>query len=75
MPYQRPGSLTADETYAVTAFLLYLNGIVDEKAVLSEQTLPRVKMPNRDGFIADPRPDIPRKQTESPGGGGPKADR
>ena len=75
MPYQRPGSLTADETYAVTAFLLYLNGIVDEKAVLSEQTLPRVKMPNRDGFVADPRPDIFRKQTESPGGSGPKVQR
>lgn len=63
MPYPRPGSLTPDETYAVTAFILYLNGIVDEKAELNETTLPRVKMPNRDGFVPDPRPDVPASKT------------
>ncbi|MGA7921460.1 MAG: cytochrome c [Candidatus Acidiferrales bacterium] len=62
MPYPRPGSLTPDETYAVTAFILYLNGIVDEKAELNEATLPRVKMPNRDGFVGDPRPDVPTRK-------------
>ena len=62
MPYPRPGSLTPDETYAVTAFILYLNGIVDEKAGLNESTLPRVKMPNRDGFVGDPRPDVPTRK-------------
>jgi mono/diheme cytochrome c family protein len=64
MPYPRPGSLTPDETYAVTAFILYLNGIVDEKAELNEATLPRVKMPNRDGFVGDPRPDVPTRKVD-----------
>jgi mono/diheme cytochrome c family protein len=61
MPYSRPGTLTHDETYAVTAFILYLNGIVDEKAELNEATLHRVKMPNRNGFVPDPRPDVHNK--------------
>jgi cytochrome c len=64
MPYPRPGSLTPDETYAVTAFILYLNGIVDEKAELNEATLPRVKMPNRDGFVGDSRPDVPTRKVD-----------
>ena len=59
MPYQKPGSLTVDETYSVTAFVLFINGIVDEKADLNERNLPQVKMPNRNGFIPDPRPDVP----------------
>lgn len=54
MPYPAPGSLTADETYAVTAYILSLNGIVDEKVVLSRENLPMVRMPNRDGFVPDP---------------------
>jgi mono/diheme cytochrome c family protein len=57
MPFNKPGSLTADQVYAVTAYLLSLNGIVKEDAVLNAKTLPQVKMPNRDGFIGDPRPD------------------
>jgi S-disulfanyl-L-cysteine oxidoreductase SoxD len=59
MPYPRPGSLTPDETYAVTAFILYMNGVVEEKAELNEKTLPMLTMPNRDGFVPDPRPDVP----------------
>lgn len=59
MPYQKPGSLTADETYSVTAFILFMNGIVDEKKELNEHNLAQVKMPNRDGFVPDPRPDVP----------------
>lgn len=55
MPYPRPGSLTPQEVYAVTAYVLYLNGIVEEDSVLDQNTLPKVRMPNRDGFIADPR--------------------
>ena len=51
MPYQQPQSLTADELYAVTAYLLHLNGIIGEGDVMNAQTLPRVKMPNRDNFI------------------------
>lgn len=44
------GSLSADEVYAVTAYVLYLNGIVSEGEALSQATLPRVTMPNRHGF-------------------------
>jgi len=51
MPYDRPGTLTADEVYAVTAFVLHLNGIVGAAETLTQETLPRVRMPNRDGFI------------------------
>lgn len=58
MPYARPGTLNPDQTYAVTAYVLYLNGILDKDAALDEATLPRVKMPNRNGFVPDPRPDV-----------------
>ena len=54
------GAALADDA-AVTAYLLYENGIVDERAVLSRESLPRIKMPNRDGFVNDPRPDIPKQ--------------
>jgi cytochrome c len=58
MPFEHPGTLTADEVYAATAYVLFLNGIVGEKDVLDQTTLAHVKMPNRNGFTADPRPDI-----------------
>jgi len=58
MPYQNPGSLKPDEVYAVTAYLLAMNGIVSEYFELNERTLPQVRMPNFDGFVADPRPDV-----------------
>lgn len=51
MPYQDPGSLTNDETYAVTAYVLYLNGIVSDAETIDAATLPKVKMPNRDNFV------------------------
>ena len=51
MPATKPLSLTNDEVYAVTAYLLYLNGIIGEGAEMNAQTLPQVKMPNRDGFV------------------------
>lgn len=51
MPFVQPQSLTDDEVYAVTAYLLYLNGIVEEDATMNARTLPRVVMPNRDGFV------------------------
>jgi cytochrome c len=57
MPYNKPGSLTSGQVYAVTAYLLSLNGIIKEDAVMNAKTLPQVKMPNRNGFIGDPRPD------------------
>ena len=57
MPFDKPGSLSADDVYAVTAYLLSLNGIIREGDVINAKTLPQVKMPNRNGFIGDPRPD------------------
>ena len=56
MPLTNPLSLTNDEVYAVSAYVLYLNGIVTEDAQLDAKSLPQVKMPNRDGFIDDWRP-------------------
>ena len=64
MPYTDPGTLTPNETYSVTAYILFLNGIVDEHTDLNEKTLPKVQMPNRDGFVSDPRPDISVKARE-----------
>jgi cytochrome c len=58
MPFQAPGSLTADEIYAVLAYILAEGNVIDKAVVLDAQTLPRVQMPNRDGFIPDPRPEL-----------------
>jgi S-disulfanyl-L-cysteine oxidoreductase SoxD len=55
MPVPKPGSLTHDEVYALTAFLLYRNGIIGENDVMDEKTLPKVEMPNRHGFV----PEVP----------------
>ncbi len=51
MPLTAPQSLTNDEVYAVTAYLLSIDGIVGKDAVLDAKTLPLVRMPNRDGFV------------------------
>jgi S-disulfanyl-L-cysteine oxidoreductase SoxD len=53
MPTTNPLSLSNDEVYAVSAYVLYLNGIIGEDAQMNAQSLPQVKMPNRDGFISD----------------------
>jgi cytochrome c len=50
MPFSKEGSLKPDEVYAVTAFLLFKNGVIKEDDVLDAQSLPRVKMPNHDGY-------------------------
>ena len=60
MPLNQPGSLSADDTYAVTAFLLNRNKIIQPDEVMNNETLPMVRMPNRDGFIPDARPDVGR---------------
>jgi len=52
MPWPQPKSLTADETYAVTAYLLALAKIIGENDVMNAETLPKVRMPNRDGFVS-----------------------
>lgn len=54
MPYPAPGTLSVDDTYAVSAFLLNLNGILPADGKLDRESLPKVKMPNRNGFIPDP---------------------
>ena len=51
MPWQQPRSLTNDEVYALTAYIFALNKLVAEDATMNAETLPRVRMPNRDGFI------------------------
>lgn len=53
MPLNNPLSLTDDEVYAVSAYVLFLNGIVGEDATMNARTLLQVKMPNRDGFVSD----------------------
>ena len=51
MPWQAPRTLTNDEVYALTAFILAQNKIIGEGDTMNAQTLPKVRMPNRDGFI------------------------
>ena len=51
MPLQSPKSLTNNEVYAVSAYILFLNGIITEDYELNQQNLAQVKMPNRDGMI------------------------
>ena len=51
MPLNAPKSLSDDEVYAVSAYILRLNGIIGEADAMDAQTLPQVQMPNRDGFI------------------------
>lgn len=67
MPFVAPQSLTPDQVYAVVAWILFRNGLIEEQAVLTRKTLPAVRMRHRDGFVADPRPDVSRspKRTAS----------
>jgi cytochrome c len=57
MPLTAPESLSNDDVYAVTAYILARAGIVGSDATLDAKALAAVRMPNRDGFIADPRPE------------------
>src|SRR5947209_13332936 len=57
MPLDRPQTLSADEVYAVSAYLLNLNGLVSADAVMDATRLAQVQMPNRNGFLLDDRPD------------------
>ncbi|WP_404383731.1 c-type cytochrome [Caenispirillum salinarum] len=58
MPFTDPGSLTDEEVYAVSAYILNRGEIIPADATMDADTLPRVEMPNRDGFYPDPRPDV-----------------
>lgn len=51
MPLNESKSLSNDEVYAVVAYLLHLNGIIDENETIDAHTLPKVRMPNADGFV------------------------
>jgi mono/diheme cytochrome c family protein len=51
MPRNQEGSLSADEVYALTAFLLYRNDIIRDSDVIDANSLPKVQMPNRNGFV------------------------
>ena len=54
MPLGREGTLTADEVYALTAYLLFINGVIPESEVLDAQSLPKVKMPIGDDYASLP---------------------
>ncbi|MGY3603709.1 MULTISPECIES: c-type cytochrome [unclassified Bradyrhizobium] len=58
MPQNAPQSLSDEDVYAVSAYILNLNGLVPADAVLDAKTLAAIKMPNRDNFVSDPRPDV-----------------
>lgn len=62
MPMNAPQSLTNDQTYALAAYILNLNGLVPESAVMDADSLRKLAMPNRDGFILDDRPDTAAKR-------------
>jgi len=66
MPFDRPSVMSANDVYAVTAYLLSLNGIVSETDVMDAKTLPAVTMPNRAGFVPDPRPDVGKPAKKQP---------
>ncbi len=57
MPFPQPHSLSSEEVYAITAYVLYLNDLVEDDFVLTADNLASVEMPNRDGFFFDDRPD------------------
>lgn len=59
MPFDNPHSLSEDELYAVTAYVLHMNDLVPEDATMDSESLPEVEMPNKDAFFSpDPRPDV-----------------
>jgi len=57
MPMDSPQTLTTDEIYAVSAYLLNLNGLLPANGAVDQNSLAQIKMPNRDGFVVDDRPD------------------
>ena len=60
MPLTAPQTLSNDQVYAVTAYVLQLNGLVPDDATMDAKSLAAIRMPNRDGFVPDPRPDVPQ---------------
>src|SRR5215468_5462477 len=62
MPFTQPRSLTDDQVYALTAYLLYMNKVISEADAIDATSLPRVKMPNRDNFF----PEFPKLTPQRP---------
>jgi len=62
MPFTQPRSLTDDQVYALTAYLLYMNNVIGEADRMDATALPRVKMPNRDNFF----PEFPKLMPQHP---------
>jgi hypothetical protein len=58
MPFDKPGTLSDRQVYPLTAYVLYINGLVKENEVIDAQGLPKIRIPTRDGFVADPQPDV-----------------
>ncbi len=58
MPFAQPESLSHDETYALTAYVLYLNDLVEDDFVLTDANLASLRLPNEPNFVPDPRPDV-----------------
>lgn len=58
MPQNAPGSLSNEDVYAVSAYILHLNGLLSADAVLNAGTMAAIKMPNRNMFVGDSRPDV-----------------
>jgi hypothetical protein len=67
LPFKQEGTLKPNEVYALTAFLLYKNGVIQEDDVLDAQSLPRIKMPNADGYaLPEWKPGMPRPFSAKP---------
>ncbi|MBN9598313.1 MAG: cytochrome c [Afipia sp.] len=58
MPFSAPGSLKNDEVYAVVAYILSEGKIIKPTDTVNAETLPKIAMPNKDGFVPDPRPEL-----------------
>jgi mono/diheme cytochrome c family protein len=70
MPQNAPESLSNDDVYAVSAYILNLNGLLPANATLDAEALSAIKMPNRDKFVGDPRPDVKSPECIRDCGGG-----
>jgi cytochrome c len=57
MPMDSPQTLTTSEIYALSAYMLSLNGLLPADGAVDQNSMARIKMPNRDGFVVDDRPD------------------
>jgi len=66
MPFGNAQSLEPDQIYAITAYILYSNNLVDDEFVLSNENFTEVRLPNEDNFFMDDRPDTPKVSEKTP---------